>query len=1198
MTRPLGARRAAALLSTVAVLLGLACGEPTAPPPAVASVVIDAAPGFDLVPAGTRMLVATAKDASGATISGRATSWSSSDPLKATVLEGVVTGVAVGSATISASVDGVSSTLEVRVRDGAFAGPSGATFSNQSGAVTVVVPPNALSAPTSLTLNSASAPPSSVRLLAGTAFELGPVSTSFSQPVTITLRYDAALVPAGFSESELQLYRVAGNGWQLVEGSTANADAKSVTGSVTSGGVYAVMLRPVVASVTIGGALSPIAVPSTQQLTATLRDSEGMTLNRPIAWSSSNPSGLLITQAGLVTAKVPGAAIITATSEGKSATVTYAVTAGAPAKLIPFAGNNQHAPPGGAVPMPPSVIVTDVGDNPVSGVTVNFVAATGGGSVTGDVATTNAAGIATVGSWTLGSTPGNNSLTATSPAVPGTTATFQAIVPIATAIAGFAGNNQSARVGTSVATPPSVIVTDATGIPVSGISVTFAVASGGGSVTGAVATTNAQGIASVGSWTLGSGLGLNTLTATSGSLSGSPVTFAATATVPATGMVIVGGNNQSAQTGFAVANPPSVKVVDAGGAGVGGIPVQFAIESGGGSISGGSATSNADGIATAGAWTLGPNVGSNTLIATSPLLSGITLRFNATGGPPPPAKIEGSDGEGQTANINEFIPTPPSVKVTDVNGSPVAGFTVTWAIGLGGGTVTGVHAVTDAFGIARAGSWRLGPIAGQQTLHAIAAGLIGSPVVFNATGISKVPTSIAVFAGNNQTSRPGTQVATPPAVRLTDAEGAPVPGVAVSFVVTAGEGTVTGATPVTDVNGVATVGSWTLGPVSGPNSLSASGAGLSLSITATAAVPGAAGIAINGGNNQSSAAGQAVPIPPSVKVNNTEGNPASGVTVTFAVTSGGGSITGATAVSNAAGIATVGSWTLGIGANSLSASAPGLDGSPVSFTALGTAEIQIVTFGDSNTDIGFQGTSPTPVVGSYISAVSPSLKLSPTAPHSALQLAGKIEARWRANSSKTIKAVNHGISGTSSGSGRTHLGAPNGLEQVGGVSRFRGEVLGDAYPWSGGEPANEFYPAGAIPRVQSFVPRTSDFAYVSIGTNDIGSGVSPATIAANLSTMIDAWVGRGLPANRFIITTIPPRYAGSGMNIPELNTLIRSLAAAKGVRLVDLSLFVSADDGITWKSPAMHLTGDQLHYSEAVRNWLADQVVSIMLSFS
>jgi hypothetical protein len=70
-------------------------------------------------------------------------------------------------------------------------------------------------------------------------------------------------------------------------------------------------------------------------------------------------------------------------------------------------------------------------------------------------------------------------------------------------------------------------VRDANGNPVSGVSVIFAVGTGGGSVTGGTQTTNASGVATVGSWTLGT-VGSNTLTATAGILP--PVTFTATAT--------------------------------------------------------------------------------------------------------------------------------------------------------------------------------------------------------------------------------------------------------------------------------------------------------------------------------------------------------------------------------------------------------------------------------------------------------------------------------------------------------------------------------------------------------------------------------------------------------------------------------------------------------------------------------------------
>jgi hypothetical protein len=92
------------------------------------------------------------------------------------------------------------------------------------------------------------------------------------------------------------------------------------------------------------------------------------------------------------------------------------------------------------------------------------------------------------------------------------------------------GNNQSGAVGQPVATPPSVKVSSASGAAIAGITVTFAVASGGGSVTGATPTTGTDGVATVGSWTLGTGAGTNTLTAsiTANGVTGNPATFTAT----------------------------------------------------------------------------------------------------------------------------------------------------------------------------------------------------------------------------------------------------------------------------------------------------------------------------------------------------------------------------------------------------------------------------------------------------------------------------------------------------------------------------------------------------------------------------------------------------------------------------------------------------------------------------------------------
>jgi len=201
-------------------------------------------------------------------------------------------------------------------------------------------------------------------------------------------------------------------------------------------------------------------------------------------------------------------------------------------------------------------------------------------------------------------------------------------------IAKLAGDNQNATVGTAVAIKPSVKIVDQNNAAVSGVSVTFAVASGGGSITGGSATTGSDGVATVGSWTLGPAAGANTLTASASGVTGSPVTFTAAGTAPvATAMTKQGGDAQSAAVSTAVTTAPSVKLVDISGNPVSGVAVTFAVASGGGSITGGGATTNSLGIAAVGSWTLGATAGANTLTATA-TGSGITgnpATFTATG---------------------------------------------------------------------------------------------------------------------------------------------------------------------------------------------------------------------------------------------------------------------------------------------------------------------------------------------------------------------------------------------------------------------------------------------------------------------------------------------------------------------------------------------------------------------------------------
>jgi adhesin/invasin len=624
---------------------------------------------------------------------------------------------------------------------------------------------------------------------------------------------------------------------------------------------------------------------------------------------------------------------------GSPITFTATATAGAASQIAVNNGNGQNATVNTAVAVAPSVIVRDAFNNPVAGVAVTFAVATGGGSITGGNATTTASGIATVGSWTLGQTAGSNTLTATATGLAGSPVTFTATgnADAPASVAVQAGNNQTATVNTAVGTDPAVIVRDQFNNPVPGVAVTWAVTAGGGSVIpGAGATTNASGIATVTSWTLGTTAGTsnNTLRATVSGLP--PVDFTASAN-PAAASVLAKsqGDNQAATAGQAVAVPPRVLVTDQFGNPISGVAITFQVASGGGSITGGNATTNASGLASVGSWTLGNTAGTNTLTAAATGLT--TVTFTATGNPGNASAMALSGGNNQTGTVGADLATPLAVLVTDNLGNPVQGVTVGWATG--NGSVNPASSQTNASGIATT-VWTLGGTAGPQTATGAVAGLTGSPVTFNATATAGAAASLAKNNGDSQNATVNTAVAVAPQVLVTDQFGNPVSGVSVTFAVTGGGGSVTGAAQTTNAAGLASVGSWTLGTAAGANTLQASVTGLtSVTFSATGTAGAATQIAVNTGNAQNATVNTAVAVAPSVIVRDAFNNPVQGVSVTFAVTGGGGSATGTSQTTNASGIATVGSWTLGTvaGANTLSATSAGLTGSPVQFTATGTA---------------------------------------------------------------------------------------------------------------------------------------------------------------------------------------------------------------------------------------------------------------------
>lgn len=293
------------------------------------------------------------------------------------------------------------------------------------------------------------------------------------------------------------------------------------------------------------------------------------------------------------------------------------------------------------------------------------------------------------------------------------------------------------------------------------------------------------------------------------------------------------------------------------------------------------------------------------LFAALALLALVSCDGGPGGGPDTPTALAIRSGDGQTADARTAVANPPTVQVTGESGAGVGGVTVSFTVTGGGGSVAAATAVTGSDGIASSGAWTLGDL-GPQQLRASVSGL--DPVVFTATA-RDFPAELVIHAGDGQRATAGTAVADPVQVRVNGVAGAGLEGVAVSFEVTAGGGSVESATAATDGAGLASPGAWTLG-APGPQALRATVAGLDpVTIRATAlGVPAA--MTVVAGAGQEVTVGTAVPIPPEVLVTDSAGTPLPDVAVTF-LAGGGATITGAEAVTDTLGRAAVGSWTLG-----------------------------------------------------------------------------------------------------------------------------------------------------------------------------------------------------------------------------------------------------------------------------------------------
>ena len=404
-----------------------------------------------------------------------------------------------------------------------------------------------------------------------------------------------------------------------------------------------------------------------------------------------------------------------------------------PTALAILLDDYQTGLPGKALANPFVIEVRDQYDDPMAGVTVTFAVSEGGGSLSHTSIDTDADGLAQT-TLTLGSKPGANTVTASAEGISQSTVfNVEASLPppVATSLSIVSGGNQTGLTGEALVNPFVIDVRDQYDAPMAGVTVTFAVSEGGGSLSHTSIDTDADGLAQT-TLTLGSKPGTNTVEASAEGISQSTV-FSAEASLPLpipTRLLSVSGSNQSGITGEALVNPFVIEVRDQYDDPMAGVTVTFAVSAGGGSLSHTSVDTDADGLAQT-TLTLGSKPGANTVTASAEGISQSTV-FNVEASLPPPVATSLSivSGGNQTGLTGEALVNPFVIDVRDQYDDPMAGVTVTFAVSEGGGSLSAATATTDANGRAES-TLTLGSGTGTNTVEVSVEG-ITEAAIFNA----------------------------------------------------------------------------------------------------------------------------------------------------------------------------------------------------------------------------------------------------------------------------------------------------------------------------------------------------------------------------------------------------------------------------------------------------------------------------------
>ncbi|MFN9215282.1 MAG: hypothetical protein ACK6DK_12030 [Gemmatimonadota bacterium] len=423
--------------------------------------------------------------------------------------------------------------------------------------------------------------------------------------------------------------------------------------------------------------------------------------------------------------------------------------------------------------------------------------------------------------------------------VPGTSLVDSVLVryqPRPSGVLVVSGNNQSAPVATALPQPLVARVVGPDGLGVRDVKVTFAAPLVTGAAVGATfVTTDTTGVAQT-TATLGQVAQGQSFSATVPGVS--PTTFAATATPGApSALVAVVGAAQDGQPGAVLPDSLVVRLLDAFDNGVPGRTVTF--EPTGGTLTRLTATTDAQGRASAGQWTLPGTFGGQAVTATVTGVAPATFQATTGAGVPTFLTLAGVGGAtdtieaqraGLTATLRDGMSQPVAGRVLRLRPKNAQNGTI--VLGDSTGTTSAAGSVTFA------GRWQLGTTPGADTLYLL---VDGAPTVRDSAIVAVTagqPSTLARVAGDGQSGPAGAPLPTALVVGLSDRRGNALAGQVVTFTASGG-GAVQVGSATTDAAGAASAGTWTLG-TSGAQSVTANVSG-GPNTTFTATIAGGGG---------------------------------------------------------------------------------------------------------------------------------------------------------------------------------------------------------------------------------------------------------------------------------------------------------------------------------------------------------------------